>query len=433
MARGWRKDTRRKIEYDQASSDGITFDDEGQVNEFAQSVEQSHGMDPRARVIFIICVVLVVVYVFGLVVPKDLFNASAHQSGYNAGYSFSWFVEDLMTNMNALVSVCSGQGSGVVWFTNTMLRYVVVALAGAGLALCGAVYQGAFKNALVTPTTLGVGSGATLGMVAWIMFFIDDEGDTSDWAQNLYGASEAVVESGSSFISSYSLAFCSFLGCVAAVALVLLTMKLMRSSRMNGVLMIVTGQVIGGIFGALVYTVRYYCVVSNPYGAKAELITDLAVSSFYRMYGVIDVLTLLVFVIAIFLVIMRLRNYMMLLQFGDEEARTLGVNARRLRIVTVGLCTLLTAIIISFCGKIGFVGFFVPHLARRMVGPNFGYLLPASTVLGAVFVLGAYVLMAMTFGSAFETLVGMFISIGGAVVFLVTALRGEGGSRGEFR
>ena len=338
-----------------------------------------------------------------------------------------------MENMNALVSVFTGQGSDVVWFTNTMLRYVVVALAGAGLALCGAVYQGAFKNALVTPTTLGVGSGATLGMVAWIAFFITDDGETSDWAQNLYGVSDTVVESGSSFVSSYSLALCSLLGCFAAVALVLLTMKLMRSKRMNGVLMIVTGQVIGAIFGALVYTARYYFVESSPYGVKAGLVTDLAVSSFYRMYGVVDVLTILVAVIVVFLVIMRLRSHMTLIQFGDEEARTLGVNARRVRLVTVGLCTLLTAVIISFCGKIGFVGFFVPHLARRMVGPNFNYLLPASTVLGAVFVLGAYVLMAMTFGSSFETLVGMFISIGGAIVFLVTALRGEGGSRGEFK
>jgi len=111
----------------------------------------------------------------------------------------------------------------------------------------------------------------------------------------------------------------------------------------------------------------------------------------------------------------------------------MGVDVRRMRVVVVGLCTLLTAILISFCGQVGFVGFLVPHLARRLVGPDFGYLLPASTVLGGVFVLGAYILLLMTLGSSYDTMVGMFISIGGAAVFLVTALRGKGGARGEFK
>ena len=75
----------------------------------------------------------------------------------------------------------------------------------------------------------------------------------------------------------------------------------------------------------------------------------------------------------------------------------------------------------------------MPHLARRLVGPDFNYLLPAATALGGVFVLGAYVLLLMTLGSSYETMAGMFISIGGSAVFLVTALRGKGGSRGEFR
>ena len=81
----------------------------------------------------------------------------------------------------------------------------------------------------------------------------------------------------------------------------------------------------------------------------------------------------------------------------------------------------------------GFVGFLVPHLARRLVGPNFGYLAPAAAALGSVFVLGAYVLVSATLGSTYETMTGMFISIGGAAVFLVTAMRGKGGANGAFK
>ena len=81
----------------------------------------------------------------------------------------------------------------------------------------------------------------------------------------------------------------------------------------------------------------------------------------------------------------------------------------------------------------GFVGFFVPHLARRFVGPNFKYLLPASMAMGGVFVLTAYMLVSATLGPDYERMVGMFISIGGSAVFLVQALRGVGGGGGMGR
>jgi len=128
-----------------------------------------------------------------------------------------------------------------------------------------------------------------------------------------------------------------------------------------------------------------------------------------------------------------LRQKMMMLAFEEGEARSMGVNVKRVQYAVVGLCTLLTAIIISFCGMVGFVGFLVPHLTRRLVGPNFKYLLPAATVMGAIFVLSAYLLVSMTVGPDYETMTGMFISIGGAVVFLVTALRKGGVSDGGFR
>ena len=110
----------------------------------------------------------------------------------------------------------------------------------------------------------------------------------------------------------------------------------------------------------------------------------------------------------------------------------MGVETRRLRIATVCIATLATAVIVSFCGRIGFVGFLVPHLARRLVGPNFAYLMPASLVLGGAFVLASFVLVTMTLGEAYATMTGAFVSVGGAAVFLVTALRGGGGERGAF-
>lgn len=426
-----RKDARsQKIEAASVESQNIRIDEGDDDNSYASSVEAGHKVDPRAQVIFVLCVVLVVLYAVGLVIPKDMLNVWLHQSGYNAGYSFSWFVEDLQQNVSSLMAVLTGNDNGPVPYSSTMLRYVVIALSGAGLALCGAVYQGSFKNALVSPSTLGVTSGATLGMMLWVVFFVTDTGDNVSW---LTSADASGVASGADLISSYGLALLSFVGCLLVVGAVLLIMRLANNGKMSGIMMIICGQVVGGVIGAVCNSIRYYYVAIDPYSVKSQLLTDLTIASFYRNFGVLDVLAVFVPILVVFIVIMRMRTQLSLLAFDEAEARTLGVETRRLQFVTVGLCTLLTAIIVSFCGRVGFVGFLVPHMARRLVGPSFKYLLPATTVLGAVFVLGAYLLLACTLGPSFETMVGMFISIFGAAVFLVTALTGKGGARGQFK
>lgn len=423
-----KKDTSQRIDYDAPTSEGIeiTYDAEGNV--YAEALDKGHRIDPRAQVVFVLCVLLVVVYFLGLIIPKDLLNAAYHNSGYNGGYTLSWFVADLQDNVTDLLAVLTGNAVTSAVFTNTMIRYVVVALAGAGLALCGAVYQGTFRNALVTPSTLGVMSGATLGMMVWVVSAVTDDGENAAWLVSAESGFEASGNTAAGYlIGSYSLAICSFVGCLLVVGIVLLTMRVANAGRLSGIMMIITGQVIGGIMGAVTNTVRYYYVATNPTGLKAQLLTDLTIASFYRTFSIADVVAVSIPLVVTFAVIMVLRQRMVLLAFSEEESRSMGIDAKRLQAVVIILCTLLTAIIVSFCGRVGFVGFLVPHLARRLVGPGFKHLLPACAVLGAVFVLGAYALLAITLGPAYETMVGMFISIAGAAVFLVTALRGKGG------
>ncbi|MDO4501731.1 MAG: iron ABC transporter permease [Coriobacteriia bacterium] len=413
------------------SNENIQLLDEEDENLFAQARDAGHKLDPRAQKIFVLVVVLLAVYFVGLIIPKDMLNSALHNAGYASGYSFAWFLQDLQENVNGLVAVLTGNDNGPKSYASLMIRYVVIALSGAGLAVCGAVYQGTFKNALVSPSTLGVMSGATLGMMVWVVFFVNDDGSNVAWLGSNASNAAAAQDPFGYLMSSYSLAILSFVGCLLIVSLVLLVMRL--AGGMSGIMMIITGQVIGGITGAISNTIRYYYVAGNPYGPKAQLLTDLAIASFYRQFTWIDLIALGVPLIATFAVVMHFRQRMMALSLSAEETRALGVDTKRMRIIVVGLCTLLTAIIVSFCGTVGFVGFLVPHLARRLVGPNFTYLLPMATVMGAVFVLTAYILMSATLGPDYETMVGMFISIGGATVFLVTALSGKGGSRGQFQ
>jgi iron complex transport system permease protein len=390
-------------------------------NAYAEAVDRGNRIDERARKILLLAVALAVIYVLEIILPKGQFIG---------GVRMSLFVGAVRANMGQLFGTFVGEGDNILYYVpDLMLRCVVIALAGAGLALCGAVYQGAFRNALVAPSTLGVMSGAQLGIAFFVVmsslpFMEADHGPlvtkAIGWLDQPLG-DEAL-----------GLSVFSFIGCLVVVGLVLLTMRAGVGGRASGIMLIITGQIIGGICGAVVATTRYYYAVTEPYGAVAQKLTQLMISSFYRTFLWTDVFVILVPLAVTFFVVMRLRQKMMTLAFDEGESRAMGVDARRMRFAAVALCTLLTAIIVSFCGAVGFVGFLVPHLARRMVGPNFRYLLPASTTLGAVFLLGANLLLEITFGP-YQTMLGMYISIGGAAVFLVTALRGKGAGLGQFR
>ena len=425
-------DERRRAQEERRLADptsaDIGFFDDGE-NLYAESVDAGHKVDPRAQKVFVMAVVLVALLAFAMLVPKNMFDPGLLMSTNSAAHSDywtpSWFATQLSNNMQGFILLFVGNADSVSDF----VHYLVIALAGAGLALTGAVYQGAFRNALVSPSTLGVMTGGSFGLTMWV-FLITETGGTLSLAAIDY------TRSGLSWMdylsSSYGMAAMSFLGCFVVVGLVLLTMR-MAGGATSGIMMIITGQVIGGLIGVFSTLVTYYYATTDPYGDAAQFLQEVAVATFIREFTWVDIVAIGIPLVITFLVVMHLRQKMMLLALDRTEQRTMGVNTRRMNFAVVTLCTLLTAIIISFCGTVGFVGFLVPHLVRRFVGPNFRYLLPASLVMGSIFVLGAYVILEATLGVDYAQMVGMFISIGGAAIFLITALKGKGAGFGAFK
>lgn len=420
-------------------------------NKYRESVQAGHRIDPRAQKIFVACVVLVLLYAVALIFPKDVINESLHNGGWNNGYTFSWFLSDLMANVNGVVSIVTGHAGDVASSImsgtadsslrgatdmETVFRYLIIALSGAGLALCGAVYQGSFRNALVSPSSMGVMSGASLGMILWLIFYVDDQCSNVPWASNVSSSiqtSAALAQDPLAYLwGMYSYSIYTFIGCAAVAGLVMLSMALSKKNTTSGLMIIIMGQAFGGILAGITTCIRYYITVmaedsssgSVAWAAKLDLLNSTAIGSFFRDYSFIDVVAVGIPILLCVLVVLAYNQRLMVLSFGNEEARSMGVDSKRTQLVVVGVCTLLTAIIICFCGRVGFVGFLVPHLARRAVGPNFKYLLPASMAFGAVFVTGAYLVVSVLLGPDYETMVGMFISIFGAAVFLVQTLRG---------
>ena len=87
------------------------------------------------------------------------------------------------------------------------------------------------------------------------------------------------------------------------------------------------------------------------------------------------------------IVLFLLKWQLNVLTMGDDEAKTMGVNAKRIRLLVIIFATMVTAASVSVSGMIGWVGLVIPHLARRIVGNNYKHLMPATMVLGAIFLL----------------------------------------------
>ena len=121
-----------------------------------------------------------------------------------------------------------------------------------------------------------------------------------------------------------------------------------------------------------------------------------------------------------------------LLAFNDEEARSMGISTTRMRNLMVGVCTVITALVVSFCGMVGMVGFLVPHIARKLIGPDFKYLLPACTLLGGILVTVVFYVTNLSIPFVVSGSTGVFTSLIGCIAFIVIALRGRRSSGGEW-
>lgn len=230
-------------------------------------------------------------------------------------------------------------------------RALVAALAGAELAICGAILQALLRNALAEPFVLGVSAGASTGAVCVIVLGI--------------GA------------GSLSLSLGAFVGAFAAFAVVALLSNGATSGPNHTIL---AGVAASQLFNAL----TSYIVTTSGNAQQARDIMFWLLGSFGGVRWPDFQLLLIVVCLSLAFCILMARSLDAFI-FGDEDAAALCVPVARVRLVMFGVTALLTATIVSMVGAIGFVGLVVPHAARYIVGPMHMKLLPASAMVGAVF------------------------------------------------
>jgi iron complex transport system permease protein len=276
-----------------------------------------------------------------------------------------------------------------------MPRVVLAALVGGTLALAGATYQGVFRNPLADPYLLGVAAGAGLGATLAIAYL----------PAGLRGQELMPVA--------------AFVGGAAAVAL---TYTVGRSAgrERDAATLILAGVTVASFFTAL------QTFVQQQNADTLQQVYTWILGSIPSS-GWSDVVLVLPYVAVAAAVMLSHRRVIDVLNLGDDEAASLGVDVRRTRLLLVAAATVGTAAAVAICGLIAFVGIIVPHAIRMLVGTGYRALLPLSVLGGAGFLVFADVI-ARTALSPAELPLGVVTAFFGAPFFALVLRTTRGGA-----
>ena len=393
-----------------------------EVNPYADAEDERFAMDPRLRKLIVLFVVFVVVSLVAAVFPTDIFSLERFDR------SIGGLANEVAMSFQGLISALMGQSS---MYTDHLFTIVATIIAGAALGASGGVYQGALKNALASPSTLGVTSGGTLGMIIFAVFVYPNT--IHDYSGTVSGYTELVdqLDTGAYIMQYFGTFICAFIGCIAIVAIIMLMATIAGRGRLSNASLIIAGQVFTAVIGVVITWVRLYL---TTYGTSDQiaLLEQAQSVSFSGTYTLPVILAFGIPVAICLIVVFCMSSRLSLLAFNDEEARSMGISTTFTRNLMVAVCTLMTALVISFCGPVGFVGFMVPHIARNLIGPDFRYLLPACALIGAMLVSVVYVITELSIPGLASGSTGTFTSIVGCIMFLVMALRQRGSANGQW-
>lgn len=279
----------------------------------------------------------------------------------------------------------------IVW-NNRLPRVLFAMVAGAGLAISGVMMQSIMKNPLAEPYTTGVSAGAYFGVAVSIVL-------------------------GFSIMSTSDSALEAFVFALIPVAIMIVVSSRSINSVATVILIGTALTYMFNAFSTLLLVSTDSDTLANVYRWQVGSFTNIDWSQLY-------VVALVVIVgCAIIMVLAKKLN---VISMGDENAVTLGLNVRRLRIICLIVMAVIVAFIVAFAGIIGFVGLICPHIVRMIIGSDNRFVIPASMAFGAAFFLIADT--AAKWLSSMDTVpVGVVASLIGAPLFLIILIRNRRG------
>ena len=273
------------------------------------------------------------------------------------------------------------QTQEALFLNHRLPRIIMACLVGCSLSTAGASYQGVFQNPMAAPDLLGASSGAALGACIALILNLSN---------------------------TYVMLFAFIFGLITVMIVIIIGERVHGKKAIS---LILAGIMISSLASSGVSFIK---LIADP--------TDQLPAITYWLMGSLNgilpkdiacaVIPMAIGLIPLFLLRWRIN----ILTLGDEEAQTIGINTRALRITVIICATLITAASVAVSGLIGWIGLVIPHMARKIVGNNYKYLLPASMLIGAIFLLIVDDISRNLFAT--EIPIGILTSLVGAPFFI---------------
>ncbi len=349
--------------------------------------------DKRKSLIYLFILLSLLIFVFLISFSSGRYNMSISDvlasvySGIKHG--IWWLLSNLGISLKE-TDFMTGPQDTVIWRVR-MPRIFAAILVGSSLSVSGATYQGLFRNPMVSPDILGASAGASVGACIMMLFNIGP----------------VMVQ-----IAAFSMG-------IFAVALSYFLSKSIGKGSNTVLLLVLCGMTINTLFQAFVSITKYLADTDEQLPAMTYwLMGSLAKVSYKDL--TFFLIPFLLGIIPIF----SLRWKLNLLSFGEDEAKSMGIDVSTVRIVCIICATLLTAAVVSIAGTIGWVGLMIPHLVRFIVGPNNKIVIPFSLLTGALFMLIVDNFCRSLL--AYEIPLGVLTSLIGAPFFIYILFRTRG-------
>jgi iron complex transport system permease protein len=262
---------------------------------------------------------------------------------------------------------------------------ILIGLTGAALAGSGAAFQGLFRNPLADPYLIGVASGAGLGAVVTM---------TLRWPQDLFG--------------HFLIPIGAFIGALLTILIVY------RLARVGPIVPLTTLILAGVAVGSFASALTSFLMLRSDDQVFRAISFLLGGSTITGWKPVIVAFT---YMTPALVLLSLLGHKLNILQFGEEQAESLGLDVERAKTYVLLTATLTTAAAVAFSGVIGFIGLIVPHMIRIIGGPDYRHLISKSILFGASSLLLADMLARIALAP--ESLpVGIVTALAGTPFFL---------------
>ncbi len=276
---------------------------------------------------------------------------------------FSLAIGPELVSPARLIEALTGKGDQVlstILFDLRLPRILLAIGVGAALATTGAVFQALLKNPLAEPYILGISNGCAVGAILGLNLPL---------IAGMIGISFNPGQAGVTILS--------FAGGTIVTGIVLWIGRRKTGTGTDSLLL--GGVMVAAIGAAIIFLLLHF--LPNVRGAIQWMLGDLSRASVE--IGYVSAVLFLVLLSASFFVGNRLNT----IALGEEQAMSLGMNIKMATTVTYLSASFIVGLVTSFCGAIGFVGLVVPHMIRRVVGPDHRLLMPLSVLLGGIFLL----------------------------------------------